>query len=190
MNKEIKEIAVRLKELRTIEDVSVESLAKDLGITPETYAKYEAGETDIPVSVLYSVAAKFNVELTALLTGEEPRLSVYSLTRKGKGISIERRKEYDYKDLAHNFKHKLAEFFLVTAAPKNAEHPVKCYAHQGHETMYVLEGRILLNINDREVVLEEGDFIYFDSSAPHGLLALDGKPAKFLASILNKEHLC
>ncbi len=185
MNEAIKEIAQRLKELRNIEDVSIESMAKDLGLTPEVYAKYEEGKTDIPVSILYSVAAKFNVELTALLTGEEPRLSIYSLTRKGKGITIDRRKEYDYKDLAHNFKHKKAEFFLVTAPAKNSGKVEKAYAHPGHETMYVTKGRILLNINDREVVLEEGDFIYFDSQYPHGLMALDGKEAQFLASILN-----
>lgn len=181
----IKEIAQRLKELRNIEDVSVETLAHDLGLEPEVYQSYEDGQKDIPVSVLYRVAAKFNVELTALLTGEEPRLSIYSLTRKNKGVSITRRKEYDYKDLAYNFKHKKAEFFLVTVEPKNTQKVEKAYAHDGHETMFVTKGRVLLSINDREVVLEEGDFIYFDSAYPHGMLALDGKEAQFVASILN-----
>ncbi|WP_424244446.1 transcriptional regulator with XRE-family HTH domain [Elusimicrobium posterum] len=185
MSDQIKEIAQRLKELRNIEDISAASLAKDLGLSTEVYEEYESGTKDIPVSILYRVAAKFNVELTALLTGEEPRLSVYSLTKKDRGISVTRRKEYDYKELAHNFKNKKAEFFLVTVEPKNIEKIEKAYAHSGHESMYITKGRILMNINDREVVLEEGDFIYFDSSAPHGMLALDGKQAQFLASIIN-----
>lgn len=183
MSEKIKEIAQRLKELRNIEGVSIEAIAKDLGISAEIYAQYETGNTDIPLSVLYGTAAKFKVELTALLTGEEPKLSVYSLAKKGEGINVDRRKEYNYMDLAYNFKHKQAEFFMVTVEPKTKEKESKGYAHHGHETMYIVEGRILLRINGKDVTLEEGDFIYFDSQYKHAMIALDDKPAKFLATM-------
>ena len=45
------------------------------------------GEEDIPVGVLCRIARRFNLELSALLTGEEPRLRSYALTRKGGGFS-------------------------------------------------------------------------------------------------------
>ncbi|WP_424244448.1 transcriptional regulator with XRE-family HTH domain [Elusimicrobium posterum] len=183
MSEKIKEIAQRLKELRNIEGISIEGLAKDLGISAELYATYESGNADIPLSVLYGTAAKFNVELTVLLTGEEPKLSVYSLAKKGEGINVNRRKEYDYMDLAYNFKHKQAEFFLVTVEPKDKDNESKGYAHHGHETMYITEGRIMLRIDGKDVVLEPGDFIYFDSKYQHAMIALDGKPAKFLATM-------
>jgi quercetin dioxygenase-like cupin family protein len=42
----------------------------------------------------------------------------------------------------------------------------------------------MLKINDKELILNEGDSIYFDSSLPHGMKALHNKPVKFLAVVL------
>jgi quercetin dioxygenase-like cupin family protein len=42
----------------------------------------------------------------------------------------------------------------------------------------------MLNINGKNLILNEGDSIYFDSSLPHGMKALNEKPVKFLAVIL------
>jgi len=48
----------------------------------------------------------------------------------------------------------------------------------------VLEGRMKVYIHQNEVILESGDSIYFDSSHPHAMEALDGRPARFLAIVL------
>ncbi|WP_368338144.1 cupin domain-containing protein, partial [Parabacteroides merdae] len=48
----------------------------------------------------------------------------------------------------------------------------------------VLKGRMLLQINNKELILEEGDSIYFNSELPHGMKALDGEKVSFLAIIL------
>ena len=49
---------------------------------------------------------------------------------------------------------------------------------------YVLEGRLLIGLNGKEIELNPGDSLYFDSSLPHGMKALDGKTVRFLAIIL------
>lgn len=43
---------------------------------------------------------------------------------------------------------------------------------------------MLLNINGKELILNTGDSLYFNSALPHGMLALDGRPVKFLAIIM------
>ena len=68
MLENIKQIAKRIKELREISDISIESMANKLNVDVEQYIKYESGEYDIPVSFLYAMAGKFNIELTVLLT--------------------------------------------------------------------------------------------------------------------------
>ena len=75
-------------------------------------------------------------------TGAEPRLHTYPLTRNGKGVSVERRKDYKYQSLAHNFIHKKAEPFLVTVEPEEAETPVSYNSHPGQEFDYVLAGTL------------------------------------------------
>lgn len=109
MSNEILDIAARMKELREICEFSPEEMARELNVTPEAYASYESGAIDIPISVLLAMANACHVEPSALLTGGEPKLHVYCLTRAGKGVGIDRRKEYRYKSLAYNFGNKVAE---------------------------------------------------------------------------------
>ena len=183
MNNNAKMIAERLKGLREIMEVSVAEAADTCGISLETYTEYEKGEKDIPVSVLHSMARAYNFELTALLTGDEPLMSSYSITRKGRGIAVDRRKSYKYQSLAGNFKGRRAEPFIVTVEPKEKE-DLTLHGHGGQEFNYILEGRLMIIIENKELVLEEGDSIYFDSSKPHRMKALDGKNAVFFAVIL------
>ena len=58
------------------------------------------------------------------------------------------------------------------------------YTHAGQEFNMVLAGRMLLDINGKEIVLNPGDSLYFDSSLPHGMKALDGNNVRFLAIVM------
>jgi len=184
MSEQIMQIAMRIRELREIAGLSIQDLAKEFKISEELYEQYESGTVDIPVSFLYEVAQKFNVHLTAILTGEDPKLNIYSVTRKGKGIHVERRKDYKYQSLAYNFKHKKAEPFLVTVEPESPEAPFSLNSHPGQEFDYVLQGTLKIKIDNHELILHEGDSIFYDSSFPHGMKALNGQPVQFLAVIL------
>ena len=183
MTGEIREIAERIKELREIAGVTVESLAEGLGISPETYRQYESGACDIPVSLLYEIAGRFKVELTEILTGERPRLHTYSLVRKGTSVAVKRSHEYDYQSLAPNFVHKRMEPLLVTVDPK-ASGSDETNSHPGQEFDYVTSGTLAVTIDDHELILSEGDALYFDSNHPHSMRALNDQPAQFLAIIL------
>lgn len=183
MPERIRQIAARIRDLREISGVSIETLAQEFGITKEAYQEYESGEIDIPVSILYKAAAKFGVELSEILTGESPKLHTYSLVRNGKGVSVERRQQYDYRNLAYNFIHKKAEPFLVTVEPGDDSELVSFNSHPGQEFNYVLEGTLKVIIDGHEVILNEGDSLFFDSGYNHGMKAMDNKTAKFLAII-------
>ncbi|MCX7841560.1 MAG: cupin domain-containing protein [Clostridia bacterium] len=184
MSEQIKAIAARIKDLREISGLSVEDLSAELKISKDAYMEYESGNVDFPVSLLYELANKFNVELTAILTGEDPKLRTYCLVKKGKGVSVERRKQYIYQSLAYNFSHKKAEPFLVTVEPESCDSTFNLNSHPGQEFNYVLEGTLKIIINNHELILNEGDSLYFDSSYSHGMKAMNGKPARFLAIIL------
>jgi len=184
MSGKIKLVAKRIKELRRIAKLSAAEVASSLKIAKNVYQKYESGTRDIPVSVLYEIAHKFNVELTALLTGDEPRLHTYCLVKKNTAASVDRRKEYKYQDLAYNFSHKKAEVFLVTVEPKPKETGVHFYSHPGQEFNYVLEGKLKVILEGREVILEEGDSLFFNSGLKHAMRAHTNKTVRFLAVIL------
>jgi quercetin dioxygenase-like cupin family protein len=181
---DMKNIANRIKELRDINGISIETLSAEFQVSIEDYRKYESGESDIPLGFLFQVAGRFNVGMTALLTGEEPKLKVFSVIRKNKGVITERRKEYKYQDLAYNFIDKKAEIFLVTVDPRTDNKAPASYSHDGQEYNYVIEGTLKILIDTHEVTLEEGDSLYFDSGYKHAMIALNNKTARFLAVVL------
>jgi len=184
MQDKIKQVADRIRELREIQGRDAAEVASQLGLTTERYVSYESGQVDIPVGVLYQIAHHFEVELSTLLTGEEPRLHTYALTRAGKGPSVDRRQDYRYQSLAYNFLHKRAEPLLVTVDPGPEDAPDHLNSHPGQEFNYVLEGTLRIVLGSHEIILNQGDSLFFDSGIEHGMKALNGMSARFLAVIL------
>jgi transcriptional regulator with XRE-family HTH domain len=184
MNEEIKQIAERLKGLRDALEISAEEMAEACNIPPEEYITLESGTVDISVSVLHNISQAYGIELTALMFGDEPKMNAYFVTRKGKGVSVERTKAYKYQSLAAGFSKRRADPFMVTVHPKPDDEPMYLNSHAGQEYNYVINGRMLIRINGKDFLLEEGDSIYFNSELPHGMKALDGKEVRFLAIIL------
>ncbi len=182
MDEQIRLIAQRIGELRRISGDGAGTVARACGVGEEDYGLYERGERDIPVGVLHSIARYFQVELTALLTGENPHLHSISITRGGRGMAVNRRAPYKYQSLAYGFAGRRAEPFLVAVEPGPEGAEPELNTHPGQEFNYVLKGRIRLFFEGREYLLEEGDSAYFDAKKPHGMQAAEGR-AEFLAVI-------
>lgn len=183
MNKQIEEIAQRLGGLRDILEISVSEMAAVCHISEEEYVGYETGKKDIPVSALQNISHHFNVELTALLFGAEPNVSTYYLTRAGQGTAMERSSAYKYQSLAAEFAHRKADPFVVTVDPKPENTPIHLNSHNGQEFNFVLEGSMQINIDGKDLILNQGDSLYFDATKQHGMKALNDAPVKFLAII-------
>ncbi len=183
MNEHIKEIALRLRGLRDVLDLETSEVAQACGMSVEQYELYESGEIDIPVGVLYSISKRYNIEMSTLMFGEEPHMGSYFITRKGAGATVKRRKAYKYQSLAAGFANRRANPFLVKVAPNDSD-IATFNSHEGQEFSMVLDGRLLINIDGKELILEEGDSIYFDSTRPHLLKALDDKNLKLITVII------
>jgi len=181
MEEQLKQIGERLRGLRDVLDLPAQEVADTCGISLETYEKIERGETDITISNLMKIAKKYGISADALMFDEEPHMRSYSVVRKGQGKSVERTKVYKYQSLASGFAHRKAEVFIVTVEPKPEAHVVYKNSHPGQEFNLVLEGSMEIYIGDKTILMEEGDSIYFDSSTPHGMLAVGNKAVKFLA---------
>ena len=68
----------------------------------------------------------------------------------------------------------LAEFYLQDQEP----------IEKDQVGNYVLEGTVRVTIGKNDLVLNEGDSLYFDPTLPHGQRAVGEKGAKFLTIIL------
>ncbi|MBP0986742.1 MAG: helix-turn-helix transcriptional regulator [Oscillospiraceae bacterium] len=176
----INEIAARIRELREVCDYTVEQLASELGLSAEQYAAYEQNG-DFPISVIYEIANKFNVDFNELITGEPSRIDTFQVVRRGQGRSISRFPGYRFKDLAFRYADKIMQPLLVTLEP--SDEPAKLVTHSGQEFNLVLKGTVAVVFEDKEIILNEGDSIYFNPTYPHGQRCAGDTKARFLTMI-------
>lgn len=189
MEPNIKEVAGRIRALREDMDLSMKEMADATGRSVAEYAAQESGEHDLSFTFLYKCAETFGVDVIELLTGENPHLTGYSLTRACEGLSIKRRAGFEYLHKAPHFRHKLAEPFLVTAPylPEEQDAPIHLSRHAGQEIDFVISGKLRFAYEDHVEELEAGDMLMYDSGRGHGMIAIGGEPCVFLAVVL-KPH--
>lgn len=186
MNYSIKEVAERLKALREIVGISAEEMSRRTDTSQEDYALIEQGEKDFSVTFVYKCAEILGVDIIELLTGDNPKLKRYCVVRKGTGLPVKRREGFEYQHLAYLFKDKKIEPFLVIApySEEEQEKPISLSVHEGQEYDYILSGSLKTVIDGKIKVLNAGDSIIYDSSAPHGMIAANGAKCEFLAILI------
>jgi transcriptional regulator with XRE-family HTH domain len=192
MEARIMEIAQRIRGLRDILEISVEDMAAKTDVTPEQYRELESGRHDFGFTFLFLCSKAFGVDIVELLTGEKPKLSFYTVVRKGDELPIKREESFIYRHMAYRMQNKLAEPFVVTA-PYSAQaqnNPIEVSRHDGQEFDYVLSGSLKVRFEDHTEILNEGDAIFYDSGYDHGMIATGGQDCTFLAVVIphNKEE--
>ncbi len=182
MEELLKEMGMRLADLREIKGFSQEELAKKLGVSLDEYVAYEDGKTDFSFSFMFNVASILDVDVFNLLSGSSPKLSDCAVVRRGQEFFIKKEGAYDYKHLAYTFKDKKSEPFLVTCMP--GEDDEDMHSHEGQEFNFVLSGKMRLKIGKIYYDLDKGDSVYFNSKIPHGIKVLGDTPVKFIAVVM------
>ncbi|MBE6948449.1 MAG: cupin domain-containing protein [Ruminococcaceae bacterium] len=187
----LKEMAGRIHELRDIAGFTPAEMAKMTGVTVEEYLKCEAGDSDLNFAFIYRCSLALNVDVTDIIEGASPKLSTYTLTRKGAGQKIEQAHGMTYYNLAPMFKKRHSEPLLVRAEYSDVRQysDIELTTHEGQECDIVLEGSLKVKVGEHTEILNEGDSIYYDSSIPHGMIAVGGSDCVFYAIVLNPtEH--
>jgi len=181
MSNQIQNLSIRLRGMREAAELTAKAVADATGVTEAQYADYEAGRADVPMSYLAQLAALYRVNTTVFLTGSDAHAQHFHVTRAGQGPVVERQKAYHYEALGAGFTGRKMEAYQVRVEPSGK--PVNENTHPGQELDIVTEGRVLVRVAGHDIELATGDSIYFDATQPHGMKALDGKPAQFYAVI-------
>ena len=189
MTYKIMEMASRIRELREITGLSVEEMASRTGITPEEYRQCEAGQRDLNIAFLYRCTLSFGVDMGDLLEGRSPKLRTYDLTRKGEGQRIEEAHHMVGYNLAADFRNRIAlPLYMEMKYRPGAEYEdIQLTTHEGQECDIVIRGHMKIQIGSRSEILYPGDTIYYDSSTPHGMIAVDGEDCAFYAFVLSNS---
>ncbi len=183
----IQEMAQRIHVLREIVGLSVTEMAQKTGISEEEYIQCEAGKSDLNFAFLYRCALALKVDVTDIIEGSSPRLKGYTLTRRGEGQEIQKAHGMTYYNLASAFMNRIAEpLYVISDYDEAAQgQEIELTTHDGQECDIVIRGALKVQVGDHFEILHEGDSIYYDSSTPHGMIAVEGQDCVFYAIVLN-----
>jgi len=189
VSNQLLDVALRIREMREIVGYSIADMAEKTEISQELYREYEAGSADLPFSFMHKCAKVFGLELTELLEGHSAKLSGYTVTRKGKGMVTASEDGITIQDMAAMFRQKLATPYWVTYqySADLQDKPIHTTTHDGQEFNLVIRGAMRIRVGEHEETLREGDSIFYKSSTPHGMIAIDGQDCVFLSMIMASD---
>ena len=183
----IREMAERIRELREITRYTPEEMAAKTDVTIEEYLACENGQSDLNFAFIYRCALAFGVNVTDIIEGVSPKLKSYTVTRNGAGQRIEHAHGMTYYNLAYAFQNRIAEpLYVRSEYSEEALHKdIELTTHAGQEIDIVISGSLMVQVGSHKEILRAGDSIYYDSSAPHGMIAVGGQDCEFYAIVLN-----
>ena len=164
-------VGPRLRALRRRRGMTLADLSAATGISVSTLSRLESGGRRANLELLLPLARAYALPLDDLVgapaTGD-PRVHLKPVHRHGiTFIPLTRRPggRQAYK--------------IIMPGGRDAPDP-EPQTHEGHEWLYVLNGRLRLTLGDQDLVLTAGEVAEFDTRLPHRLLPADPTPVELL----------
>ena len=162
-------IGPKVRALRLKKKLGLVKLGEHTGLSPAMLSKIERGQLFPTLPTLLRIALVFGVGLEHFFVDDEPRRLV-TVVRKKERLQLPDRQgaeppSYVFESL--DFPATDREMSGYYAEFTANSRPSKPHRHSGAELIYVLKGRLAVNIDGDDKVLNAGDALYFDSSAPH-----------------------
>lgn len=180
-------VAEKIKNLRQEKQMTLQQVAEKTGFSAALISQIENHLISPPLGTLSRIARALDVEMGYFFgaAGEAEFTIVRSSERRP--VSRVASKQgvkygYSYESLAFEQKNRHMEPFLVTLEPATTRDR-NAYSHEGEEFIFVLDGKMEVELGEHCDVLEPGDSIYFNSRIPHRVQCVEGSETKILAVI-------
>lgn len=175
-------IGKRIKEIRKNGNNTISELAIRTGVTAGLISRVENGRTIPSLPVLLKIINALNIEVTDFFGGmPQTDGAQFIVSRKMENKSIEKEDEAVGFSYSYIFGKQLStigfEAVLLEVLPNSKREKV---CTDAYEFKYMLSGECVYVIDNEEVVLEEGDSIFFDGRIPHVPVNRGDVPTKML----------
>ena len=166
-----------LRNLRTVRDLSIRSLAERSGLNVNTLSLIENGRCSPSVSTLQQLATGLDVPITAFFETNIPKNNISYLKAGQRPLVTFARGTLE--DLGAGLTLGGGQPFIVNLEPKADSGP-NMIVHTGHEFVYCLEGHLSYKIEDRIYLLEPNDSLLFEAHLPHSWKNIGDVPLRSL----------
>lgn len=175
-------IGKRIKEIRKKNNLTINTVAADAEVSNGLISRIENGRTIPSLPVLLNIIHALGIEVSSFFNGlPKSEKNNFIVSRREDSNIIEKEDEakgFEYKFL---FGKQLSsvgfEAVLLEVQPGSERGKVETDAF---EFKYILTGECWYVIGEEEVLLKEGDSIFFDGRIPHVPVNRGNVPSKML----------
>jgi transcriptional regulator with XRE-family HTH domain len=162
-------IGQKLRRLRLRKSMGLSELSKHTGLSPSLLSKLERDVMHPTLPTLLRIALVFSVGLEYFFN-PEPK-PVVEIVRKRERLRFPekldtRHPAYYFESLDFLAENRRLNAYYAEFEAAEKSH-VRKHQHAGVEFLYLISGKLALQIGDDEPELAEGDAIYFESTVPH-----------------------
>jgi transcriptional regulator with XRE-family HTH domain len=186
-------VGEKIRKLRDEKGISLQMLAERTGFSSALLSQMENHMMSPPLGVLIKIAKGLDVEIGSFF--DEMHEAPFTIVRASDRKTTSRvtskegvRYGYSYESLAFEKKGRHMEPFLVTLEPATVKDR-HTYSHEGEEFIFVIEGKMQVQLGEHTDVLEPGDCIYFDSIIPHLVSCMDDRETRIIACIYTGQQI-
>lgn len=182
-------VGSKIKELRTQINMSAKDLALNAKISVGMLSQLENGSTQGSVETLRKIAKVLNTTLAQLFTDENTEQKQTFEDDSAFIVRKNERKKISFPDPLYNCELLVPdlqgdiEFVLVHLEPNRLSEEIIPHTKGGEECNYVLKGKIVVTLKDKEFELKKGDCIRFNPEIPHKIENRSSKKASYISAI-------
>lgn len=160
-------IGNRVKELRLLQNRTIDDLAKGSDLSKSMISKIENNKTIPSIAALVKIASSLGVSVSDILEAEETLSAEFTEASVFKENITKTDKGYKIFPFASKYHHKKMQPFLIVA--KKGEVKDHELSHEGEEFIYVISGILKFKVGSTTYELKKGDSLYFNSLELHGM---------------------
>ncbi len=152
-----------VREIRKQKKLTIKDVAATSGIAPSLISQIENDKANPSLSTLIAVATALEVPIMSFF-GDNSK-SNEPVVRAAERTLIKERPNSEFYSLTNDI---IGNFeFLYCVYQKGGQSNTEVYTHKGAEALFLIKGKLEIEIDSRKYILNEGDSIAFDSENPH-----------------------
>jgi transcriptional regulator with XRE-family HTH domain len=164
----------RLRELRSEQGLTLQQVSERAHIDISMLSRLESGKRRLALDHIPGLAAALGVSADDLLGGSQPPdprvrgepvqgdgLTMWPLTNRGQAGGL--------------------RTFKILVSGRRRKPPDTLRVHDGHDWIYVLDGRMRLLLGDQDLIIEAGEAVEFSTSTPHWFGTATNEPVELIA---------
>lgn len=170
VDRAVADVPTRLRAVRNRRGMTLVEVSDRTGVSRSTLSRLETGQRRPTLELLLALSLAYRVPLDDLVGAPEvgdPRIRLRPGQVKGRTVIPLSREPGS-----------MQAWKIVVPTSKVEPEP---RAHDGHEWIYVLSGRVRLLLGEEDVVLEPGEVAEFDTRVPHWFGSTGETPAEMLS---------